>query len=46
MTELDEMIANAEGMKRLLRMTLDGKCVDADACGRVVREHTSPAAAW
>src|SRR5262249_37645696 len=37
-TELDELIAKAEGMKRFLSAALTCKCVGADACGPIVRD--------
>src|SRR5262245_42668823 len=37
LAELDEMFANAEGMKRYLATAMECECIGADACGRLVR---------
>jgi MerR family transcriptional regulator, redox-sensitive transcriptional activator SoxR len=39
--EMNELIANAEGMKRFLDAAISCECVSADVCGRMVRERAA-----
>jgi len=39
LAEMDEVIARAQAMKRFLAASLGCRCVDADACGRLVRTY-------